>query len=134
DTLQAKLTGSEKNAIAAQTTENTEAHEFYLKGRYFWNKRTGPELRKAIDYFKQAIDKDPNYALAYAGLADSFVLLSAYGAGSPQESLPPAKTAAKKALDLDDTLAEAHTSLGQILFVDDLDFASSTKEFERAIA
>jgi len=134
DTLQAKLTGSEKNAIAAQPTENTEAHEFYLKGRYFWNKRTGPDLRKAIDYFKQAIDKDPKYALAYAGLADSYTLLSAYGAGSPQESFPSAKTAAQKALELDDTLAEAHTSLGQILLFYDLDLAGSTKEFERAIA
>jgi TolB-like protein/Flp pilus assembly protein TadD len=134
DTLQAKLTGSEKNAITAQPTENTEAHEFYLKGRYFWNKRTGPDLRKAIDYFKQAIDKDPKYALAYAGLADSYTLLSAYGAGSPQESFPSAKTAAQKAIELDDTLAEAHTSLGQILLFYDLDLAGSTKEFERAIA
>jgi len=134
DTLQAKLTGSEKNAIAAQPTENTEAHEFYLKGRYFWNKRTGPDLRKAIDYFKQAIDKDPKYGLAYAGLADSYTLLSAYGAGSPQESFPSAKTAAQKALELDDTLAEAHTSLGQILLFYDLDLVGSSKEFERAIA
>jgi TolB-like protein/tetratricopeptide (TPR) repeat protein len=134
DTLQAKLTGSEKHAIAAQPTESTEAHELYLKGRYFWNKRTGPDLRRAIDYFKQAIDKDPKYALAYAGLADSYALLSAYGAGSPQESFPPAKTAAQKALELDDTLAEAHTSLGQILLFYDLDLAGSTKEFERAIA
>jgi TolB-like protein/Flp pilus assembly protein TadD len=134
DTLQAKLTGSEKHAIAAQPTENTEAHELYLKGRYFWNKRTGSDLRKAIDYFKQAIDKDPKYALAYAGLADSYALLSVYGAGSPQESFPLAKTAAQKALELDDTLAEAHTSLAQILFINDLDFANSTKEFERAIA
>jgi len=134
DTLQAKLTGSEKHAIAAQPTENTEAHEFYLKGRYFWNKRTGPDLRRAIDYFKQAIDKDPKYGLAYAGLADSYTLLSAYGAGSPQESFPLAKTAAQKALELDDTLAEAHTSLGQILLSYDLDLAGSSKEFERAIA
>ena len=83
ETLQAKLTGSEKNAIAKSPTSIPEAYELYLKGRFFWNKRTGPDLRKAIDYFEQAIDKDPNYALAYAGLADSFVLLSAYGAGSP---------------------------------------------------
>jgi len=134
DTLQAKLSGSEKHAIAAQPTENTEAHEFYLKGRYFWNKRTGPDLRRAIDYFKQAIDKDPKYGLAYAGLADSYTLLSAYGAGSPQESFPLAKTAAQKALELDDTLAEAHTSLGQILLFYDLDLVGSSKEFERAIA
>jgi TolB-like protein/Tfp pilus assembly protein PilF len=134
ETLQAKLTGSEQHAIASRPTENAEAHQLYLKGRYFWNKRTGPDLRRAIDYFKQAIEKDPKYAVAYAGLADSYVLLSWYGAGSPQESFPPAKAAAKKALEIDDTLAEAHTSLGLILCLDDLDFASSIKEFERAIA
>jgi TolB-like protein/tetratricopeptide (TPR) repeat protein len=134
DTLKAKLTGAEKQAIAQRPTEVPEAHELYLKGRFFWNKRTGPNLRKAIHYFEQAIDKDPKYALAYAGLADSYVLFSAYSAGSPQESLPPAKAAAEKALELDDTLAEAHTSLGQILLFYDLDFAGSTREFERAIA
>jgi TolB-like protein/Tfp pilus assembly protein PilF len=134
DTLQAKLTGSEKTAIAKRPTVNSEAYELYLKGRYFWNKRTGPDLRKAIDYFNQAIEKDPKYAVAYAGLADSYVLLSRYGAGTPRESFPPAKAAAKKALEIDDTLAEAHTSLGFILCLYDLDFASSIKEFERAIA
>jgi len=134
ETLQAKLTGSEKTAIAKRPTMNSEAYELYLKGRFFWNKRTGADLRRAIDYFEQAIDKDPKYALAYAGLADSYVLLSAYSAGSPQESLSPAKTAAQKALELDDTLAEAHTSLAQILFIYDLDIPGSTKEFERAIA
>jgi TolB-like protein/Tfp pilus assembly protein PilF len=133
DTLKAKLTGAEEQAIAQRPTEVPEAHELYLKGRFFWNKRTGPNLRKAIDYFEQAIDKDPKYALAYAGLADSYVLLSAYSAGSLQESLPPAKAAAGKALELDDTLAEAHTSLA-VLFLYDLDLAGSTKEFERAIA
>jgi len=134
DTLQAKLTGSEKTAIAKRPTVNSEAYELYLKGRYFWNKRTGPDLRKAIDYFKRAIEKDPKYAVAYAGLADSYDLLPAYGAGTPRESYPLAKAAAKKALEIDDTLAEAHTSLGDILCSYDLDFASSIKEFERAIA
>jgi serine/threonine-protein kinase len=133
DTLQAKLTGSEKRAIAAQPTENSEAHEFYLKGRYFWNKRTANNLKTAISYFQQAIDKDPNYALAYAGLADSYGLLPDFSAGSPQESFPPAKTAAKKALALDDTLAEAHTSLAHVLYLYDLDFDGSTREFRRAI-
>ena len=133
DTLQAKLTGSEKRAIAAQPTENTEAHEFYLKGRYFWNKRTANDFKTAITYFQKAIDKDPNYALAYAGLADSYGLLSGWRGGSPQESFPPAKTAAKKALALDDTLAEAHTSLAKILFAYDLDFDGSIREFRRAI-
>ncbi len=94
----------------AQPTENIEAHEFYLKGRYFWNKRTGPDLRKAIDYFQQAIDKDPNFALAYAGLGDSYLLLSGFGAATPLESFPLAEAAAKKALEIDETLAEAHTT------------------------
>src|SRR5207237_2988365 len=91
DTLQAKLTGSEKTSIAKEPTVNPEAYELYLKGRFFWNKRTGTDLRKAIDYFNQAIAKDPNYALAYVGLADSYLLLSSYAAVSPAESLPPAR-------------------------------------------
>ena len=133
DTLQAKLTGLEKRAIAAQPTENSEAHEFYLKGRYFWNKRTANDLKTAITYFQKAIDKDPNYALAYAGLADSYGLLPDFSAGSPQESFPPARTAATKAIKLDDTLAEAHTSLAHVLYLFDLDFEGSTREFRRAI-
>jgi TolB-like protein/Tfp pilus assembly protein PilF len=133
DTLQAKLTGSEKRAIAAQPTENSEAHEFYLKGRYFWNKRTANDLKTAITYFQQAIDKDSNYALAYAGLADSYGLLPGFGAGSPQESFPHAKTAATKAIKLDDTLAEAHTAWAQLLYAYDLDFDGSIREFRRAI-
>jgi len=133
DTLQAKLTGSERAAIAKRPTENPEAHELYLKGRFFWNKRTGADLRKAIEYFNQALGKDPSYALAYAGLADAYDLLDTYGAASPADSIPQAKAAAKKALELDDTLAEAHTSLADILNDYDLDSEQSIKEFERAI-
>ena len=133
DTLQAKLTGSEKIAIAKRPTANTEAYELYLKGRFFWNKRTGADLRTAIDYFNQAIGKDPSYALAYAGLADSYDILSVYGAASPADSYPQAIAAAKKALELDDTLAEAHTSLGLALDNYHLDFEQSLKEYERAI-
>jgi len=133
DQLRAKLTGSEKRAIAAKPTEDSEAHEFYLKGRYFWNKRTANDFKTAISYFEQAIDKDPGYALAYAGLADSYGLLSAYGVASPQESFPQAKTAAKKALELDETLAEAHAALAHVLFEYDLDFDGSNREFQRAI-
>ena len=133
DTLHAKLTGSEKSAIAKRPTADTEAYELYLKGRFFWNKRTGPDLRKAIAYFNQAIAKDPNYALAYAGLADAYVLLPPYGAASASESFPQAEAAAKKALELDDALAEAHTSLAQVLVSYDFDFEGSTREFERAI-
>jgi TolB-like protein/Tfp pilus assembly protein PilF len=133
ETLQAKLTGSEKIAIAKRPTSNTEAYELYLKGRFFWNKRTGADLRTAIEYFNQALGKDPSYALAYAGLADSYEILPPYGAAAAADSFPQAKAAAKKALELDDTLAEAHTSLAGLLNDYDLDFEQSLKEFERAI-
>jgi TolB-like protein/Tfp pilus assembly protein PilF len=133
DNLQAKLTGAEEKAIAKRPTENTEAYELYLKGRFFWNKRTATDLRTAIDYFNQALGKDPGYALAYAGLSDAYDILPTYGAASPADSFPQAKAAAKKALELDDTLAEAHTSLGSVLGDYDFDFEQSIKEFERAI-
>ena len=132
DTLQAKLTAPERNAIAVQPTQNTEAHELYLKGRYLWNRRTGENLKKALPYFQQAAEKDPNYALAYVGIADTYAVMPGYSAGSPQDCLPRARTAAQRALELDDMLAEAHASLGFILF-HYFEFAASTKEFERAI-
>jgi len=133
DTLRAKLSGSEQQAIAVRPTQNAEAHQLYLRGRYFWNKRTGADLKKAIDYFNQAIGKDPNYALAFAGLADAYVLLSAYAEASPKESLPQAKAAALKALELDSTLGEAHATLANALIAYDLNFAEANREFERAI-
>jgi TolB-like protein/Flp pilus assembly protein TadD len=132
-TLQAKLTGSEQHALTARPTQNTEAHQLYLRGRYFWNKRTGADLKKSIGYFNEAIGKDPNYALAYAGLADAYVLFPAYGEGSPRDSLPQAKAAAKKALELDSTLGEAHASLAQALLAYDFDFTEAKQEFQRAI-
>ena len=133
DTLQAKLSGSEQRAIATRPTENPEAHQLYLKGTFFSNKRTGSDFRTAIDYFKNAIGKDANYALAYAGLADAYALLSLYGGEGPQETVPQAKAAARKALELEDVLPEAHNSLGLVLALHDFDFAQSKKEFERAI-
>jgi TolB-like protein/Tfp pilus assembly protein PilF len=133
DTLRAKLSGSEQQAIAVRPTESAEAHQLYLRGRYFWNKRTGGDLKKAIGYFNQAIDKDPNYGLAYAGLADAYVLLSAYAEASPKESLPQAKAAAAKALELDSTLGEAHATLANALVAYDLNFAEANREFRRAI-
>jgi TolB-like protein/Tfp pilus assembly protein PilF len=132
DTLQAKLTGSELAAMTRAPTANSEAHELYLKGRFFWNKRTGADLLKSIEYLNQAIVKDPNYALAYAGLADSYLLLSLYGAISPGESFPQARAAAEKALELDNTLAEAHASLG-LLACFEFDLNQSITELERAI-
>jgi TolB-like protein len=132
-TLQAKLSGSEQHALTARPTENTEAHQLYLRGRYFWNKRTGADLKKSIDYFNQAIGKDPNYALAYAGLADAYVLLPAYAEASPKDSLPQAKAAAAKALELDSTLGEAHATLANALVAYDLNLAEANREFRRAI-
>jgi TolB-like protein/lipoprotein NlpI len=132
ETLQAKLTGAEKSSIAKAPTANPEAYELYLKGRFFWNKRTGTDLRKAIDYFNQAIAKDPNYALAHVGLADSYLLLSSFAAVSPGESLPPARSALKKALELDDSLAEAHASFG-LLATLELDLHRAINELKRAV-
>src|SRR5438874_2143792 len=133
DVLQAKLTGSEKHVIAARPTANAEAHQLYLKGRFFWNKRTGSDLKKSIDYFNQAIAADPNYALAYAGVADAYVLLPTYAGGTPQECYPKAEAAAERALALDETVAEAHNALGEAFLYYDFDFARSIREFQRAI-
>src|SRR6184192_2744677 len=132
ETLQARLSGSEKQMMAKTPTVNPEAYELYLKGRFFWNKRSGADLRKAIDYFERAIAKDPNYALAYVGLADSYLLLSQYASASPRESLPPAKAALKKALALDDSLAEAHASCG-LLATLELDLHRALDELKRAV-
>jgi TolB-like protein len=133
ETLRAKLTGAELNAIATRPTDDPVAYQFYLKGRYFWNKRTANDFKTAITYFQQAIDKDPAFALAYAGLADTYVLQPGFAAASPKESLPKAKAAAEKALELDDTLGEAHTALGQTLFAYDFNFTEANREFRRGI-
>jgi len=133
ETLRAKLTGSEMAAVAKAPTANSEAYELYLKGRFFWNKRTGADLRKAIEYFNQAIAKDPNYARAYVGLADSYSLLPSFGAAAPRDSIPQAKAAVKKALELDDTLGEAYATSAQIRAEHDLEFEQGITEFERAI-
>ena len=133
DKLQARLTGSEVKAIAARRTENAEAYQLYLKGRFFWNKRTAKDFNTALTYFQQAIDKDPGFAQAYAGLADTYVLLSGFAAASPKESLPKAKAAALKALEFDSTLGEAHTSLAQAVSAYDFDFERADREFRRGI-
>ncbi len=133
DKLRAKLTGSEAQAMGARPTENGEAYQLYLKGRFFWNKRTAKDFNTALVYFQQAIDKDPGFALAYAGLADTYVLLSGFAAASPKESLPKAKAAAIRALELDSTLGEAHTSLGQAVSAYDFDFVRADREFRRGI-
>jgi TolB-like protein/Tfp pilus assembly protein PilF len=134
DTLQAKLSSSAEHVLASRPTENPKAHELYLKGRYFWNRRTGVNLQKAANYFQQAIGKDPAYALAYSGLADCHVLLPAYAelGSNPRDELPKALEAARKAVELDDTLGEAHTSLARAL-ASDLQLPAAMSEFKRAI-
>jgi TolB-like protein/class 3 adenylate cyclase/Tfp pilus assembly protein PilF len=133
DTLQAKLTGAEKQLIAAQPTSDLTAYDLYLKGRSLWSKRGGENLRQAIAFYEQAIARDPNYALAYTGLAEAYVILPIYTAVASREAFSKAKTAALKALQLDDKLAEAHTALADVLF-NDFDMAGSISEFQRAIA
>jgi TolB-like protein/Tfp pilus assembly protein PilF len=133
DTLQAKLTGSESTAISNKPTANPEAYELYLKGRFFWNKRTGQDLKTACDYFQQAIAIDPNYATAYAGLAESYILIPLFDAGSPQDYFPKAKAAAERAIELQETSAEAHTALALLFCFSDVNFSQSEKEFKRAI-
>ncbi|MEP6912871.1 MAG: tetratricopeptide repeat protein [bacterium] len=131
--LRPKLSGPEQNRATKQYTANPEAYQLYLKGRFYWNKRTVEDFRRATPYFQQAIDKDPNYALAQSGLADSYALLAAFSAEPPKELMPQAKAAAMKALALEDNLAEAHASLGQILMYYDWDFNGAEREFKRAI-
>jgi TolB-like protein/Tfp pilus assembly protein PilF len=133
DTLQAKLTGAEKQLIAAQPTSDTTAYELYVKGRLLWSRRGSENLRQAIAFYEQAIARDPNYALAYAGMAEAYVILPFY-AGTPQgEVFPKARAAALKALQLDDKLAGAHTGLAWALCYD-FDMVGSISEFQRAIA
>jgi TolB-like protein/Tfp pilus assembly protein PilF len=131
--LPLNLSGEEKARLARHYTENTEAFQLYLKGRYFWNKRTEEGFRKGIDYFSQAIRDDPNYALAYAGMSDCYALLSDSGVMTPKEGFPKAKEAATRALAIDEKLAEAHTSLGRVKRDYDWDWPGAEQEFKRAI-
>ena len=134
--LRPKLSGEVRSQVAKRETTNPEAYQLYLKGRYHLEKRTKEETNKAIEYFQQAIDRDPNYALAFAGLADSYVLLSVAIPRSsfpPKEAFPKAKAAAMRALQIDDKLAEAHTSLAHIKFVYEWDWAAAEREFKRSI-
>ena len=133
DTLQAKLTGSEKIALAKKPTENPAAHELYLQGRFFWNKRTAADLRRSIDYFDQAIAKDPGYALAYAGRAQAWMVLPAYNGGAPLECRPPTEAAARKALSLDETLSDAMAVLASVKAEYDFDLPAARAQYERAI-
>jgi len=133
DTLQAKLTGSEKQMIAAQSTNDTAAYELYHKGRALWERRSGDNIPKAIAFFEQAIARDPNYALAYAGLSNAYILLPFFAGADRREAYSKAKEAALKALRLDPNLAEAHLALGKVLFFSEIDLAGAMREYKRAI-
>jgi serine/threonine protein kinase/tetratricopeptide (TPR) repeat protein len=119
--------------LEKRSTENTEAYQLYLKGRYYWNRRTEQALKRAVEYFQQATEKDPGYALAYAGLADCYAVYNSYKVELPRQSGPKAKAAAIKALEIDNTLAEAHASLGMTLMSYEWDWAGAEREFQRAI-
>ena len=132
--LRLQLTGDERKRLTKRATGNKEAYQLYLKGRYFWNKRTEADIRKAISYFQQAVAEDPQYALAYAGLADSYHVLWVYSNVRPKEVHEQAHAAALKAVQIDDKLAEGHTSLAAIAADDDWDFAAAERSFRAAIA
>jgi tetratricopeptide (TPR) repeat protein len=132
--LRLRLTGEEKEQLTKRSTANTEAYQLYLKGRHAWEKRAEDGVRKSIEYFQQAIDQDPGYALAYAGLADSYAVLSAYSALSPAESFSRARAAARRALELDRELPQAHATLGLAFMNYDHDWPSAESEYRMAIA
>ena len=123
----------EKQQVSKQGTQNPEANELYLKGRSYWDKRTLPDLETAVSYFNQAIAKDPGYALAYAGLADAYAILPDNG-GDPREDIPKSDAAARKALELDSTLARPHADLGYNKMLYEFDFAKGEAEFKKALA
>jgi TolB-like protein/DNA-binding winged helix-turn-helix (wHTH) protein len=132
--LRVRLSGSEQEKIQRHYTPSPAAYELYLKGRFYWEKRTKQGLEQGIDYFQQALRSDPDYALAYAGLADSYALLDDWGETSPRDSFPKARAAAQKAIALDSSLAEAHVSLAMVREAYDWDWASAEQEFKTAIA
>ena len=133
ETLQARLTGSEKSAITKQPTANEVAYELYLKGKSLWERRSGDNIPKAIAFYDQAIARDPNYALAYAGLAEAYVLLPYYTGARRGETVPKAREAISTALRLDPNLAEAHTANGKFLYGYEMDIHGSLREHQRAI-
>jgi serine/threonine-protein kinase len=135
DKLRLQLTGEEKRKLVKRYTDNTAAYHLYLKGRYYVSKRTTDWIRKGIEHYRQAIDLDPNYALAYAGLADAYgFLASSTGGQPPREAYPKAKAAALKALELDEALGEAHSALGFFYLLYDWDFAAAERAYKRALA
>jgi tetratricopeptide (TPR) repeat protein len=133
DALRLQLTGTEQTKLAAGYTDNPRAHRLYLKGRYYWNKRTEEDFYKAIDYFEHAIDEAPDYALAYGGLAETYALFVDYRIMESEEAYPRAKAAAYKAIHIDASLAEPYTALGYVLTFGDWDWAGAEEQYRRAI-
>jgi serine/threonine-protein kinase len=131
--LKSKLSGSDVAKVEKTYTTNTQAYQLYLKGKFSWNKRTGESLKQAAEFYRQAIEIDPNYALAYSGLAETYALFAAYSVAPGVDSLPQAKAAALRALEIDDQLAEAHTVLAYYLDYYDWDREGAEKEYRRAI-
>ena len=131
--LKLKLSSDEQRRLAKRDSSNAEAYRFYLRGRYFWNKRTPDGIKQAIEQFQQSIERDPNFALGYAGLADSYIALTFYNFAAPHETMPKAKESALKAMALDDTAAEPHASLANILVNYDWNWAAAEKAFKRSI-
>jgi len=131
--IKIKLTPQEQTRLARARPVSPEAHDAYLKGRYYWDLRTEDSLKKSLEYFQEAIEKDPGHALAYAGSADSYLVLAVYGVMAPREGMPSAKAAAFKALEMDETLAEAHTALGAARWGYDWDWVGAEKELKRAL-
>jgi len=131
--LQLKLSGEDKKGLNKRYTDNNEAYQLYLKGRYHLAKKTKDDILRGIEYFKQAISLDPNYALAYAGIADSYNATIVYPYLSPKEAIPQAKAAAVRALEIDPTLAEAHTALANSLADFDWNWVEAEREFKRAL-
>jgi TolB-like protein/Flp pilus assembly protein TadD len=131
--LKPRLSGAEEQKVAKNYTQNAEAYQLYLQGRFFWNKRTPQTIQKSIEYFQKAIEKDPNYALGYAGLSDGYALLAYYGGAPAQEALPKAREAALKALSMDDNLAESHNALGFVLVLYDYDYVGAERQYRRVI-
>src|SRR5262245_36194746 len=131
--LKLKLSREEQRRLVRRDSTNAEAYQFYLRGRYFWNKRTSDGIKHAIEHFQQSVERDSDFALGYAGLADSYIALTFYNFAAPHETMPKAKESAIKALELDSTLAEAHASLAHILMNYDWNWSTAEKEFKRSI-
>jgi TolB-like protein/Tfp pilus assembly protein PilF len=133
DKLQLSAGSADRARLAKRPTDNSEAYQLYLQGRYFWNQRTRSGIKKSIELFQQAIEKDPNFALAFAGLADAYNFSNILGVSAPKQTSPEAKAAATKAILLDPQLAEAHSALGQVKSHYDFDFPGAQTEFLKAI-